>query len=42
MATKIKKNNSLSILQAKADLQIVEQIISVINSGSGNDKFLRG
>lgn len=42
MATKVRRNNYLSILQIKADIQIVEQIINFIASESGNSKYLRG
>ena len=42
MAAKLLKNNNLSIQQARADLQIVDQIVSAIENNSGNSKFLRG
>jgi len=42
MAVKLLKNNNLSIQQARADLQIVDQIVSAIENNSGNSKFLRG
>ena len=42
MAAKLVKNNNLSIQQARADLQIVDQIVNVIEKNSGNSKFLRG
>ncbi len=42
MAAKLLKNNNLSIQQARADLQIVDQIVNAIENNSGNSKFLRG
>ena len=42
MATKLLTNNNLSILQARADLQIVDQIVSAVENGAANSKYLRG
>lgn len=42
MQKKVLKSEDLSILQAKADLQIVEQILQAIKDNSGNGKYLRG
>ncbi len=42
MQKKVLKSEDLSILQAKADLQIVEQILQALKDNSGNGKYLRG
>ena len=42
MQSKLLKSEDLSILQAKADIQIVEQILRAIHEKTGNTKYLRG